>query len=73
MPIGVFTHNHTQTEPAAEWNVVHNLGTLVPCVDVFIDYNGERTKILPKDVIAVDKATVKVLFTAPRTGSVAVR
>lgn len=73
MPIGVFTHNHEQSVAAVEWNIVHNLGTLAPCVDIFIDLEGVRTKILPKDVIVVDKKTVKIVFTSPRTGSAAIR
>lgn len=73
MTIGVFTHNHEQTVPAAEWIITHSLNTRAPCVDVFIDYEGERTKILPKDVIVVDNKTVKIVFTSLRTGVAAIR
>lgn len=73
MSLGVFTHNHTQTEPEDQWVIRHLLNTLAPAVDVYIDHEGELTKIIPKDVIVVDRTTVRVEFTAPRTGLAAIR
>lgn len=73
MPIGVFSHTHTQEEASAEWTIVHNLGTLAPAVDVFININGTQSKIIPAAVEVTDNRTVTVRFTSPRSGFAAVR
>tara|TARA_B100000700_G_scaffold101966_1_gene115011 strand:+ start:61294 stop:61515 length:222 start_codon:yes stop_codon:yes gene_type:complete len=73
MPIGVYTHNHTQAIAAAEWIINHNLGTNAPAVDVYIDYEGAVRKIIPQDVIVMSNTQVKVVFSSPRTGVAAVR
>lgn len=73
MPIGVFSHNHTQETAATEWVIKHNLGTRAPVIDVFVDHEGTTQKIIPHKVEVVDNTTVKVVFTSPRSGMAAVR
>lgn len=73
MPVGMFSHNHEQDVAAAEWNITHNLNTLAPVVDVFIDYEGAVQKIIPASVQVIDAATVKVTFTEARSGTAAIR
>jgi len=73
MPIGFYSHTHTQSEPAAEWIVYHNLGTMAPVVDVYVDHEGKRQKIIPLGVELIDNLSLKVTFTVPRAGVAAVR
>lgn len=68
-----FSYTHTQSSASATWTIVHNLGTNAPVVDAFVDFNGQKTKILPKEVEIVDSTTIKVIFSTPKTGSAAVR
>ena len=67
------SHNHEQDVAATTWTIVHNLGTYAPVIDVYIDINGSRSKILPKEVNVIDNTTVQVVFSEARAGSAAVR
>lgn len=67
------SHTHEQAVAATEWTVVHNLGTIAPVVDVFIDVDGKKMKILPGGIEVIDNRTLKVHFSAPRSGTAAVR
>lgn len=73
MPVGVYSHTHTQSAAASEWTIVHNLGTTAPVVDVYVDHNGAVEKILPANVQVIDSTTVKVVFSSARSGYAAVR
>lgn len=65
-------HVHDQTEAATEWTIVHNLKTLAPIVDVFIDTGSGLQKIIPLDVLVVDNTTVTIKHSSARTGKVSV-
>lgn len=69
----VKSHDHDQSVAASTWNIEHNLGTMTPVLDTFIDFEGAVRKILPADVIVVDANNVQVVFTTPRSGKVALR
>lgn len=60
-------HEHVQDVAASTWTVNHNLG-LYPIVDIFIDYEGEKHKILPLSVQYTDLNTCTITFSSPRTG-----
>lgn len=67
------TYTHTQSTPATEWVIEHNLNKEVVS-DVFFDVNnnGILEKILPLTVEKVDLNTLKVTFTANQVGKVKV-
>lgn len=65
-------HVHSQTTAAVEWNIIHNLRTLAPIVDVMIDTGNGLQKIIPLDTVVVDQNTVKVTFSSARTGKASV-
>ena len=73
MPIGMYSHNHTQDVAADTWTIVHNLGTNAPVVDVYVDIDGSRSKIIPKEVKVVDNKTLQIVFSETRTGVAAIR
>lgn len=61
------SHQHIQTTPGLTWVIVHSLG-MYPAVDVYIDYQGEKHKILPLSVVYDNPNQVTVTFSSPRTG-----
>lgn len=61
-------HVHEQTVPATVWVVDHNLNTLAPIVDVFIDIGAGMQKILPLDVRAINAGRVEIEFSSARVG-----
>ena len=69
----VNSHNHTQDTPSATWTVNHNLNTLFPVVDCWIDYEGVINKILPLEVTVVDSMNVVITFSEDRSGGAAIR
>jgi hypothetical protein len=66
-------HTHQQTTASATWTIVHNLGTNLPVVDVFVSVDGALSKIIPKAIVVISNTTVQVTFSEPRIGSAAVR
>jgi len=58
---------YTQATASDEWQVVHSLG-YHPIVDIFVDFEGEKHRILPSQVVYNDVNTVTLWFTAPFTG-----
>jgi len=58
--------------PSDTWVINHGFGTTDLLIDVFIDFEGSRTKILPLDIISTDDDTVEVTFSSPHTGSVSI-
>jgi 3-oxoacyl-ACP reductase-like protein len=65
LPSQVF--EHTQAVASASWVIVHNMG-MYPIVDVFVDYQGESQKILPKSVAYTNPNTCTITFSVPLTG-----
>lgn len=61
------SYEHVQADASATWVVAHNLG-LYPIVDIFVDYEGEKHKILPLSVEYTDLNTCTISFSVPRTG-----
>lgn len=61
---------HVQYDASDTWEIVHNQFTMAPIVDVYVNVDGNLTKIIPKDVEVIDQSTVRILFTTPRTGVV---
>jgi hypothetical protein len=58
----VLTENASDT-----WTIVHNLHGY-PIVDVYVDYFGTPTKILPASVTYTDQNTVTLTFSSARSG-----
>ena len=65
--------NHVQDVAAASWSIQHNLNTSAPVVDVWIELDGAKQKMLPLSVIAVDDNNCTVNFTVARSGAAAIR
>lgn len=65
-------HVHSQDVPAATWNVVHNLNTLAPIVDVFIETGAGLQKVLPMDITVTNAMSLEITFSSDRTGKVSV-
>lgn len=66
------TYRHQQTTPATTWTIVHNLGGAggsgIPVVDVIVDYNGQKVKVMSREINIVDKNTITVVFTTAQSG-----
>jgi len=58
---------HTQTTASNTWVVDYRFDGY-PVVDVLIDVNGVKTKILPASVTRTSTGTVTITFTSPQTG-----
>lgn len=69
----VSSYTHTQDTPSDSWTINHNLNTLAPIIDTFIEVEGVVTKILSSSVVVVDANNVTVTWTSPRTGIAAIR
>lgn len=63
-----YGYSHDQESEASVWTINHNLGRQV-IVDVVVDFQGNREKILPKSIIVVNDNTLRVTFSGPFTGS----
>lgn len=57
----------TQATESDTWVINHKLGQY-PIVDVYIDFNGEKQKILPQAIVYNDKDTCTITFSVPCTG-----
>lgn len=64
-------YTHKQIMSSNIWTVVHNLKRDV-CVDVYVDFQGRREKILPLNVVIVDDTTLRVEFSSAMSGIVRV-
>ena len=62
-------HTHTQTSSSTTWTITHNLDTLSPVVDCWIDVSGDYTKILPLTVTATSNLVVTITFSSAQSGS----
>jgi len=65
-------YRHTQDTAALTWTVQHNLGggqgQGVPIVDVFINDNGQDSKMIPAGVEIIDRNSLLLTFSVARAG-----
>ena len=61
-------HRHEQSTADTTWSIVHNLNTLAPIVDCWINVGGTITKILPLSVVATNVSTVTITFSSAQAG-----
>jgi hypothetical protein len=65
-------YRHTQSTPATEWVVQHNLGGNgsqgVPMVEVLWDDGISLKKLVPAGIEMTDRNTVTIRFNSARTG-----
>ena len=59
---------YTKDTPASVWNVTHDLDTLNPVVDVWVDDNGNTTAVLPKQIRVIDANKLEITFTVALNG-----
>jgi hypothetical protein len=59
-----------QDTPSATWVLEHHMG-MYPILDVYVDHNGEKQKILPLAVEYTNANVCTVRFSSPITGRVA--
>jgi hypothetical protein len=62
------SYQHEQTEADNIWYVNQNLHTSTPAVDVWVEFQGRTTLILPKNVRVVNPDTVHITFTKQMIG-----
>jgi len=61
------TFIHIQGTASNVWHIAHNLGH-PPISDVTVDYNGDRVKFMPYQVVHIDMNNLEIRFSVPRTG-----
>ena len=61
-------YHFVQASASDTWTIVHNLGTIAPAVDVWIDVSGTITKLMPSSVTAVSNTTVVLTFSTAYAG-----
>jgi hypothetical protein len=59
---------HTQGTASTSWTVQHNLNTLKPVIDVFVNHNSTLEKILPQRIEVINENTITVTFSTAFTG-----
>lgn len=61
-----------QAVAATTWNINHNLGSNggngIPIVDVYSIISGDTVKVVPRDIIIIDKQNVQVVFSNAMDG-----
>lgn len=62
------SHFHDQPIANDTWDITHHLGTITPCVDVWIVVAGNITKIIPHNVNVVDPNTISITFNSAFAG-----
>ena len=70
------THQHTQSEPSAEWTINHHLNLDAPYIafcEFFVDRGQGAQLIIPSNVVFVSKDQIKVTFSNAEIGYVLVR
>lgn len=70
MPLSIMTYGfiHDQTAASSNWLITHNLNTIAPVVDCFVDVGPNRLKIIPLSVQATSSTVVVVTFSQAFTG-----
>jgi hypothetical protein len=59
---------YTNNTPATAWIITHDLNTLNPVVDVWVDDNGNTTAIIPKQIRVIDANKLEITFTVAING-----
>ena len=62
------SYKHVQTTPSSTWIIEHGLSTSVPVIDCWVDYNGERIRVMPKTVEKINGSSCKITFTGDQVG-----
>ena len=65
---GIAFYDHVQDEAATTWTIDHGLGHY-PIIDVLVDYQGSRQKVLPLSIISTTADQTLVTFSIALTGS----
>ena len=60
-------YEHVQTAPSNTWVIQHWLGSY-PAVDIYIDYAGEKHRVLPLEVQYNSVNSCTILFTSAYSG-----
>jgi len=60
--------HHIQSTASTSWVITHNLNTLEPIVDCWINNAGSKTKILPLNVAATDANVCTITFSSAQSG-----
>ena len=58
---------HTQSVASSAWTINHGLNCY-PSVDVYVTIDDQLTKLIPKDVLILDKNTLQVIFSEAQKG-----
>ena len=64
------SYDHNQVVPSAMWNVQHRLDSFDIFTQVYLETPQGLTPISPKHLIFVDRNTLNVQFSTPKTGKV---
>lgn len=64
---GVPAYFFTQETAESTWLIPHGLNKRV-VLDVMVDYKGQLTKIMPKDILFTDLNNTTVIFSKPMSG-----
>jgi hypothetical protein len=59
---------HTQTIAEREWNIQHQLDSLNPVVDTWIETDIGTTLIIPSMVRVVDANNIQIIFNSQIAG-----
>ena len=63
---------YEQTDPANIWLIEHSLNTISPVVNVWLDLPGGPTMVIPREISVIDEDNIRIIFTQPQTGGVAI-
>ena len=68
-------YKHTQSVPSNQWVINHDLNSRYINVDVFIDFFGSLTQILPNNItqpVGFEFVRIVIDFTGLETGKVVI-
>lgn len=68
--IGSYTF--VQSVPNDTWNIVHNLNSTNLVYNVYVDIAGTLTPIMPSSATFINDDTLRITFSSPRTGKIAI-
>lgn len=60
-------YQHTQASASTAWVIQHDLGRY-PALDVYIDTDGSKFKVIPLDIVYNNANKCTITFTSPQTG-----
>lgn len=64
---------YVQASPSTTWVVKHDLGTVNPMVNIWVDIDGQTTAMLPKNIRVNDVNSITVTFSTPHAGTLVVQ